>query len=212
MTRIPIGVLFIGVMLAVTVPDVPHAQESSEAVPKKPGSAAQTVMKKSDLQPKVTIEEAIRAAVDHVPGRVHELEVVHKKDKLIWEIEIITAEGRHMLVDIDGSTAAVTHTEEKSFKKLAGDPTKGKVVFEKHCLSCHGADGKGMGPMGVVLIPPAADYTSESSRSKSDAELLHTIQEGRPGTAMRSFKRWLSKQEMRDVLAYVRMLSRGEKE
>jgi hypothetical protein len=26
---------------------------------------------------------------------------------------------------------------------------------------------------------------------------------------MRSFKKWLSKQEMRDVLAYVRLLSRG---
>jgi mono/diheme cytochrome c family protein len=152
----------------------------------------------------------IQAAVARVRGRVHELDVVHKKDKLVWEVEVITSEGTHVLVDVDGTTGTVTHTEEKSIRRLAGDPTKGKVVFEKHCLSCHGVDGKGTGPMGPLLTPPAADYTSDASRTKSDAELLHTIQEGRPGTAMRSFKKWLSKQEMRDVLAYVRVLSRGQ--
>lgn len=166
--------------------------------------------KKRDVEPQVTIEQAIQAAVAHTPGRVHELEVLHKKGKLVWEVEVITSEGRHFLIEVDGSTGAVMHADERSLQKLAGDPTKGKEVFEKHCLSCHGSDGKGTGPMGTLLTPPATDYTSESTKAKSDAELLHTIQEGRPGTAMRSFKQWLSKQEMRDVLAYVRVLSRGQ--
>lgn len=192
----------IGVLFAVTVSGFSDAQEPRPAVQKEAPRA----------EPQVTTEQAIRAAVNQVPGRVHELEVVRKHGKLVWEIEVITNEGRHMVVDIDGLTGAVIHTEEKSLEKLAGDPTKGKVVFEKHCLSCHGQDGKGSGPMGPLLTPPAADYTSDSTKAKSDAELLHTIQEGRPGTAMRSFKLWLSKQEMRDVLAYVRALSLGEKQ
>src|SRR5512146_336976 len=204
MKTVQTGTVFIGVLLAVTAPGFSDAQEPKVTVKKEAPTA--------EPEPQVTTEQAIRAAVDHVPGRVHELEVVHKQGKLVWAIEVITLEGRHMLVDVDGTTGAVTHTEEKSLQKLAGDPTKGKVVFEKHCLSCHGEDGKGTGPMGPLLNPPAADYTSESSRAKSDEELLHTITEGRSGTAMRSFKRWLSKQEMRDVLAYVRVLSRGEKQ
>lgn len=159
--------------------------------------------------PQVTIEQAIKAALAQVPGRVHELEVVHKQGALIWEIEVITPDGHHVIVDVNGTTGAVQQTEERSPEKLAGDPTKGKVVYEKHCLSCHGTEGKGNGPMGTLLIPPAADYTSESTRQRSDAELLQTIKEGRQGTAMRAFKVWLSKQEMRDVLAYVRVLSRG---
>jgi cytochrome c6 len=197
-----------GVLVAFNAPGIPYAEEQAQAAQTEP-TVVQEKAKGGKAETKVTIEQAIQAALAHTPGRVHELEVVHKKGKLVWEVEVITAEGRHFLVDVDGTTGAVTHTEEKSVKTLAGDPTKGKVVFEKHCMSCHGPDGKGSGPMGSLLTPPAADYTSESSRLKSDAELLHTIQEGRPGTAMRSFKKWLSKQEMRDVLAYVRLLSRG---
>jgi cytochrome c6 len=178
-----------------------------------PSALAQEKTKKGSSEAKVTIEQAIQAALASVPGRVHELEIAHKGGKLVWIVEVITPESRHMLVDVDGNTGAVTHKEEKSLKTFAGDSTKGKIVFEKHCLSCHGPDGKGTGPMGPLLTPPAADYTSESSRLKSDAELLHTIQEGRPGTAMRSFRKLgLSKQEMRDVLAYVRVLSRGQEQ
>lgn len=212
MSRIQGGTLFIGILFALTAPGVADAQEPTTGDQKGPEAAGQKEMQRGQPEPKVTIEQAIQAAVAHTPGRVHELDVAHKKGKLMWEVEVITAEGRHFLLDVDGTTGAITHTEEKSIAKLAGDSTKGKVVFEKHCMSCHGPDGKGSGPMGPMLTPPAADYTSESSRAKSDAELLHTIQEGRPGTAMRSFKRWLSKQEMRDVLAYVRLLSRGEKQ
>jgi cytochrome c6 len=199
----------IGVLVAFNAPGIPYAEEQAQAAQTEP-TVVQEKAKGGKGETKVTIEQAIQAAVAHTPGRVHELEVVHKKGKLMWQVEVITAEGRHFLVDVDGTTGAVTHAEEKSVKTLAGDPTKGKVVFEKHCMSCHGPDGKGSGPMGSLLTPPAADYTSESSRLKSDAELLHTIQEGRTGTAMRSFKKWLSKQEMRDVLAYVRLLSRGQ--
>ncbi len=206
------GTLFIGILFALTAPGVPGAQEPTAGNQKGPEAAGQKEMQRGEREPQVTIEQAIQAAVAHTPGRVHELDVVRKKGKPMWEVEVITAEGRHFLVEVDGVTGVITHKEEKSIAKFAGDPTKGKVVFEKHCLSCHGPDGKGSGPMGPLLTPPAADYTSESSRAKSDAELLHTIQEGRPGTAMRSFKKWLSKQEMRDVLAYVRSLSREEKQ
>ena len=157
MKTVQTGTVFIGVLLAVTAPGFSDAQEPKVTVKKEAPTA--------EPEPQVTTEQAIRAAVDHVPGRVHELEVVHKQGKLVWAIEVITLEGRHMLVDVDGATGAVTHTEEKSLQKLAGDPTKGKVVFEKHCLSCHGEDGKGTGTMGPLLNPPAADYTSESSRA-----------------------------------------------
>jgi mono/diheme cytochrome c family protein len=49
-----------------------------------------------------------------------------------------------------------------------------------------------------------ADLTSPSTQNKPDADLLRTIQDGRPN--MPSWKIRLSEQEKRDVLAYVRSL------
>lgn len=200
----------LGILIVIHAPGIPHAEEQKQLAQAGP-KVVQGDTQKGAGESQVTIERAIQTALVSVPGRVHELEIVQKSGKLAWEVEVLTPEGRHFLVYVDSTTGAVTHTEEKTIEKLAGDPTKGKVVFEKHCTSCHGTDGKGTGPIGRSLTPPAADYTSESSRLKSDAELFHAIQEGRPGTAMRSFRKLgLSKQEMRDVLAYVRVLSRGQ--
>jgi mono/diheme cytochrome c family protein len=83
-----------------------------------------------------------------------------------------------------------------------GSLDKGKSVYTTHCLNCHGRMGKGDGPIGKMLIPPAANLTVLGK--KSDQELLVTIQDGRPGTAMPSWKDNLSAQEIADVLFYVR--------
>ncbi len=84
----------------------------------------------------------------------------------------------------------------------------GKAIYEKLCLTCHGPQGKGDGPTGKVLIPPATDLTSAATKKKSDADLLKIIREGKPPTAMPAWKGQLSEQEMRDVLAYIRSLNR----
>lgn len=91
-------------------------------------------------------------------------------------------------------------------RAAGGDPVKGKAVYEKSCMACHGPRGKGDGPTGKVLVPPAADFTSASSRKKSDAELLKTIENGKPPTAMIAWKGQLSNQAIQDVLAYVKTL------
>ncbi len=195
--------LVIGTVLALGMPRVGYSQEPQQA---KPLAQEKEELAK-EAEPKVSIVQAIRTALDNVPGRAHEVDLIEKESKLIWAVEIITPDDRHFIVNVDSATRAVTSIEEKTIEKLAGDPLKGRVIYERHCVSCHGAEGKGLGSMGPLLIPPAANFSAPMSRTKSDAELLKTIQEGRPGTAMRSFKKWLSKQEMRDVLAYVRFLS-----
>ncbi|MBM4123454.1 MAG: cytochrome c [Nitrospira sp.] len=90
------------------------------------------------------------------------------------------------------------------------DAAKGKTLFDGKggCVNCHGPSGRGDGPAGKMLVPPPADLTGPKTKAKPDAELLKTIQEGRPGTAMAPFKGQLSEQEIRDLLAYVRSLSK----
>ena len=84
-----------------------------------------------------------------------------------------------------------------------GDAGKGKAIFQAKCVTCHGAQGKGDGPIGKQLKPPAGDFTSAESKKKSDAELLDVIQNGKPKTAMVAWKSQLSEAEIQDVLAYV---------
>ncbi|MGE3977635.1 MAG: cytochrome c [Nitrospira sp.] len=87
-----------------------------------------------------------------------------------------------------------------------GGASKGKQLYEEHCMVCHGRGGKGDGYR--LFNPPPADLTSPAVQEKLDAALLKTIHEGRPNTAMGTWKYVLSSEEARDVLAYVRSLSR----
>lgn len=88
----------------------------------------------------------------------------------------------------------------------SGDPVKGKAIYEKNCIACHGPQGKGDGPAGKVITPPAADFTSAASKKKSEAELMQVIENGKPGTAMISWKSQLSQAELNDLIGYVMTL------
>jgi mono/diheme cytochrome c family protein len=94
----------------------------------------------------------------------------------------------------------------------AGDPEKGRPIYEKYCLLCHGPQGMGDGPQGKLMNPPASNFRSAESKKKSDSDLLKTIQEGHSKTAMTGWENELNKREMMDVLSYIRKLSgQGDK-
>lgn len=95
---------------------------------------------------------------------------------------------------------------QPSSVEAAGDAAKGKAVYEKHCMACHGPQGKGDGPAGKMLKPPAADFTSAASKKKSEADFKGIIENGKPGTAMVAWKNQLSPTEMNDVIEYVSTL------
>ena len=78
---------------------------------------------------------------------------------------------------------------------------RGKKLYEKYCLACHGPAGRGDG--AVQFDPPVADLTSSEVLTKPDSRLLQSIHEGRPNTAMDTWKRVMSKEATRDVLAYI---------
>src|SRR5262245_1213196 len=90
--------------------------------------------------------------------------------------------------------------------EAAGDPIKGKAVYEKHCLVCHGPQGKGDGPAGKMLKPPPADFTSAASQKKSETELMLVVEDGKPGTAMGPWKSQLSAVELKDLMSYLMTL------
>ena len=87
------------------------------------------------------------------------------------------------------------------------DLSRGKAVYERHCLSCHGTSGRGDGPAATSLRVAPANFQRFGSFMKSDEELLRTIEHGVVFSPMHSWRGQLTDEEMLDVLTYVRFLS-----
>jgi DMSO reductase family type II enzyme heme b subunit len=98
---------------------------------------------------------------------------------------------------------------------LTQDTTAGKTVYQKWCAGCHGDNGAGDGAGARHMIPPPRDFTvglyqirsTPSGQLPTDADMLRSIDEGLPGTAMPGWKSRLSDRQRRDVLAYIKTFS-----
>ncbi len=69
---------------------------------------------------KVTIDQAIKTALEKVPGTAVEAELEKKHDKTVWEVEVLGADGKVTEVHIDAATGTIIDTEadhEKHDKK-----------------------------------------------------------------------------------------------
>ena len=91
----------------------------------------------------------------------------------------------------------------------------GKVVYEQRCASCHGASGRGDGPVAANLYPRPLDFTAgkfklrttESGSLPSDDDLTRTILEGIPGTSMLGWRGRLPIDDVRNVVTYLKSFS-----
>ena len=93
--------------------------------------------------------------------------------------------------------------------KLTGED-HGKMLYEAHCASCHGAKGDGNGPAAPYLWPKPRDFTTGIFKYRttrggypSDVELLETMKKGIPGTSMPGWD-MLKTADWRDILAVVK--------
>ena len=88
-----------------------------------------------------------------------------------------------------------------------GNPKDGQVIYQQHCLRCHGEKLDGNGPDGEYLIVRPANFLSQRSRAKTDWELLVTITNGALFTPMHGFRGKLSDKQILDVLSYIRSMA-----
>jgi cytochrome c oxidase cbb3-type subunit III len=79
-----------------------------------------------------------------------------------------------------------------------GDSARGRALYASHCQGCHG-DLATRGP-NVMLANP------EFLGVASDAFIRYAILEGRPGTAMASFRGTLDTLQVADIVRYLRSL------
>jgi mono/diheme cytochrome c family protein len=85
----------------------------------------------------------------------------------------------------------------------------GKAIFDANCAACHGVDAKGDGPAAASLDPKPKDLVAVESQL-SDGFLFWRISEGgamKPfNSAMPAWKNALSKDQIWEVITYIRTL------
>jgi mono/diheme cytochrome c family protein len=109
------------------------------------------------------------------------------------------------------SFLAVSELPAGASELLRADPERGREIYEKYCLECHGDTGRGDGPRAPLLAPRPGNLVSAATSAKSDAELLGIITNGAPRTAMRGWKDELTEEDRLHVLAFIRSLVRFQK-
>jgi mono/diheme cytochrome c family protein len=89
---------------------------------------------------------------------------------------------------------------------------QGKIVFYQYCFACHGIEGRGNGPQAEYLGRPVADLTDANVKKESNGTLFWKITEGNMPRPMPMFRSFLNKENIWDVINYIRTLPVEDKQ
>jgi DMSO reductase family type II enzyme heme b subunit len=102
-----------------------------------------------------------------------------------------------------------------------GDTKNGEQIYSKRCVMCHGEEGDGQGAVTERLNPPPRDFSSALYKIKTtgfddivpnDEDIIRMIRDGMPGTAMPGWSDLLSKQDILDLVIYLKTFAGLEEE
>ena len=94
--------------------------------------------------------------------------------------------------------------------KSAESLNRGKALYDVHCGVCHGAQGRGDGPVGGKYIPDPMDLTLDYVQMQPDGQLYYTISHG--SIAMPYYRDSIAKQERWHVINYIKEVLRLDSE
>lgn len=107
---------------------------------------------------------------------------------------------------LSASVMAIPRTEEQE--------ARGKAVYDRRCVGCHGQKGDGNGPAATFLDPRPRDFTIGSFKFRTtpsgslptDGDLFRTLTRGVRFTAMPTWHE-LPEQDRIAVISYIKTLS-----
>lgn len=79
----------------------------------------------------------------------------------------------------------------------AGDPVKGKNIYDNRCAGCHGVKG-------LPHVPDVPNFSVGEGIMKPDQEIIQVVKKGK--TVMPGFEGVLKEDEILDVISYIRTL------
>ena len=95
---------------------------------------------------------------------------------------------------------------------VRANAANGARLYAQYCVTCHGARGKGDGPVGVTLVPRPADHSDPVYiGSLSDEHIYQVIAKGGAAVGksalMAGWGAILKEGDIRDLVAHIRELS-----
>jgi cytochrome c oxidase cbb3-type subunit I/II len=104
--------------------------------------------------------------------------------------------------------------QEAHVGKMSGNAKRGKALYERYCVFCHGPEGDGRGESAPFLDPKPRDFTKAVFKCRStpsgslplDNDLYDTISRGIHASGMPSWAPLL-RQERVDLVAYIKTFS-----
>jgi mono/diheme cytochrome c family protein len=82
---------------------------------------------------------------------------------------------------------------ENPYAKATDDENIGRILYSKHCKSCHGTKGKGDGNKAESIDTPVPDLTEASFKKQADGALYYKTFTGRDD--MPGFDKKISSEE-----------------
>ena len=99
----------------------------------------------------------------------------------------------------------------KTYDSKGGEPAEGKETYVTHCSTCHGEKGLGDGMLANTLPQKPPDLNAAlSAFFNYDSVLIdRVVMNGKADAGMPAYKGVLSKQEVKDIFAYIRSINKG---
>lgn len=148
---------------------------------------------------------AANFAVRHDPARPnHEYlpEMVHSAAFESFSKNPNFADGKTMQHPPPGT---VPH--RSAAQAPAPAPDRGAFVFQTFCQPCHGASGKGDGPVALRGYPPPASLLAPQAIGLTDEKMFEILTQGQKN--MPSYAAQISPEDRRSVIAYVRGMQKS---
>jgi mono/diheme cytochrome c family protein len=106
------------------------------------------------------------------------------------------------LLPLDGTAPPGWETAAIAGSIVTKPSRSARPLFQKRCSDCHEIDGTGSNTREI--LPQMPNFTNRRwQQQRSDAQLLITVLEGK-GTQMPPFGGKISKEQARDLVAYIR--------
>ncbi len=88
--------------------------------------------------------------------------------------------------------------------------SKGQKLFKTACVICHGPNGDGKGSASASLNPKPRNFRKDAFKfGESYEQILKTIGDGIPNSAMPSWKESLGAEDLQALAAYVKSIRNG---
>jgi mono/diheme cytochrome c family protein len=121
------------------------------------------------------------------------------------ELAALARHGKDHMPALVPRLGAEEGTQVTAFLRML---SPGYELYGRYCANCHGARGEGstspLGDVGVARFAFDAEYFSKRSPEEVRGEIWHMLRDARP--AMPHFSATLTKDELRQIIAYLRSL------